>query len=83
VVWDKSLGVNGAWNADPCITVISDQSGTTCECEVFGTIAIVAEFIEEPSIPPEFFWLKIVKFVGFVCSLICTVIFVVTIAITP
>jgi hypothetical protein len=80
VVWDESLSTHGAWDSDPCVTVVSDQTGTTCECKVFGTFAIVAEFIEEPSVSPECVWLKVTKYLGFSLSLICCLIFVGTVA---
>ena len=60
VMWDEAVGLKGGWDPAACTTIISDQSGTTCECNRFGTIAIVAELVEEPTRPPEFLWTKVI-----------------------
>ena len=58
-IWSEDVGVGGGWDAAGCTTIISDQSGTTCECSRFGTIAVVAELVEEPKRQPEFLWMKV------------------------
>ena len=59
MIWNEAVGLKGGWDAAGCTTIISDQTGTTCECKHFGTIAIVAELVEEPTRPPEFLWMKV------------------------
>ena len=37
VVYNEDIGRYGAWDADKCTTVMSEQSSTLCECYTTGT----------------------------------------------
>ena len=37
VVYNEDIGSFGAWDADKCTTVLSEQSSTVCECYTTGT----------------------------------------------
>lgn len=37
VVYNEEIGRYGAWDADKCTTVLSEQSSTVCECYTTGT----------------------------------------------
>ena len=79
-MWNENIGTQGAWDATHCTTVITEQTGTTCECATFGTFAVVAELVEEPTKPDEYMWLKIIKYCGFGFSIVCVLILVIIIA---
>ena len=71
-----------AWDASDCTTVLTEQEMTVCECSTFGTVAVIAEIVEEPSRPDDYLWLIIVKYVGYVLSLVALAAFVIVIMIT-
>ncbi len=62
--------------------MVTDNTGTTCECKVFGTIAVIAEHVEDPSVTPEYLWLSIIKYVGFVLSFIFVLVFIFVVMVT-
>lgn len=45
VVWNEDIGTNGAWDGTHCTTVLTEQTQTTCECSVFGTMAVISGLI--------------------------------------
>jgi hypothetical protein len=80
VVWNKDLGVHGAWDDRSCTTVITEQTQTVCECGEFGTFAVIAELIESPHVEPERKWLKFIKYIGMGLSIPALLIFIAIIA---
>ncbi len=62
---------------------MSEQTAVVCECSSFGTLAVVAELVEEPYWPPEDNWLIIAKFSGITCSLVALIVFSFVIASSP
>jgi len=79
VIWNEEIGLNGAWDARGCTTVMNEQDSTLCECDRFGTYALAAEKIEQPIAKDAFSWLVISRYIGFVISLLSLTIFVVVI----
>ncbi len=57
-MFNEKIGKYGAWDADTCTTVLSEQSTTVCECGSFGTYALVAEKVEDPYVGEEYDWLR-------------------------
>ncbi len=82
-VWNEVLGGLGAWDADACVTVVSEQTETVCECHVFGTFAVIAEMAEEPSVPDEADWLKVAKSVGYFFSIPSLILFIIVLVAFP
>ena len=76
VVWDPSIGVKGAWDAQFCTTVMSTQDQTTCDCYTFGTFTLIAELVSKPEAEPDATWLMVWKYVGYVVTLILLPIFI-------
>lgn len=75
-VWNPDFGEHGAWDADKCTTVLSEQDVTTCECGTFGTFAVIAEMVEDPYLIPEEKWLTVTKYAGFIISLVLLAVFI-------
>ena len=75
VVWDPSIGVKGAWDAQHCTTVMIGQDSTTCDCYTFGTFTLIAELVSKPKAEPDATWLMVWKYIGYVLSLILLPIF--------
>ena len=46
VWWNPDFGTNGAWDPSYCTTVDTSAEMTDCECQRFGSIAILAEMSE-------------------------------------
>ena len=80
IMWNPDLGLHGAWDAESCTTVMSEQDSTTCECSQFGTYALAAEKIEQPEGKEDYTWLMVVRYIGFSVSLICLTVFILIIA---
>lgn len=76
VKFRDDLGVYGGWDAAPCTTVITEQDSTVCECGTFGTFAVVAEMVEEPSVDEDRTWLRVIKYTGFSVSILTLIVFV-------
>ncbi|CAM6054614.1 unnamed protein product [Sphagnum tenellum] len=74
--YNPDLGKFGGWDTSNCTTVITEQDSTLCECGIFGTFAVIAEMVEEPYVGPEQQWLTIVKYGGYVISLVMLLAFV-------
>lgn len=70
------LTQHGAWDANLCTTVLIEQDQTVCECRTFGSVSIVAEMVERPSLPPEDKWVTVVKYVGFCVSIVSLLVYV-------
>ena len=68
-VYNTDIGRYGAWDADKCTTVLSEQHSTVCECYTTGTFILIAEMVEPPAYGPEYDWLWIVKYVGYGLSI--------------
>jgi len=83
VVYNEGIGRFGAWDADKCSTVLTDQHSTVCECYTTGTFALLAEMVEPPQYGPEYDWLWVVKYIGYVLSIILLVVFIIVIFINP
>ena len=81
-VYNEAIGTYGAWDASKCTTTLSEQEATICECGTFGTFALIAELEEQPYVKDEYEWLTIVKYMGFVVSIILLLIFVLAIALS-
>ena len=79
VIWNPDIGQGGAWDAEGCTTVMSEQDSTTCECSKFGSYALAAEKIERPEPKRDFTWLVVSRYIGFVVSIISLLIFVIII----
>ena len=76
------VSAHGAWDTDGCTTVLSDQTNTICECELYGKYAVIAELVEDPYVEEEDDWLTVMKYIGFSVSIPCIVVLVVIIGIT-
>lgn len=81
--FNPNFGPYGGWDASGCTTIITEQTSTTCECSTFGTFAVVAEIVQDPFVPEEDVWVKVIKYCGFFFSLICLVPMMVVIALSP
>ena len=79
VMWNPDIGMFGAWDAEGCTTVMSEQDSTTCECKKFGTYALAAEKIERPEGHEDYTWLLVSRYIGFSVSIISLLIFVIII----
>ena len=75
VVWDPSIGVKGAWDAQHCTTVMIGQDSTTCDCYTFGTFSLIAELVSKPTAKPDATWLMVWKYIGYILSIILLPIF--------
>jgi len=82
VIWNDDIGDYGAWDSQGCTTVMTEQDSTLCECNKFGTYALIAEKIEKPSGNYEYDWLSISRYIGFTLSLLCLLIFILVIMIS-
>ena len=60
-IWNKRIGLHGAWDAQGITTVQIDENGATCVTNILGTYAIVAEKIEPPVPYGEEEWLVVAK----------------------
>ncbi len=69
VAWNEKLGSHGAWDADLCTTVLTVQTETVCECYIFSTFSIIAEYVEKPVLPDELLWISAIKYIGFTLSI--------------
>ena len=79
VMWNPDIGLSGAWDAEGCTTVMSEQDSTTCECSKFGSYALAAEKIERPEPKRDFTWLVVSRYIGFSVSILSLLIFVIII----
>ena len=82
-VYNDDIGRYGAWDADKCTTVLSEQHSTVCECYTTGTFILIAEMVEPPAYGPEYDWLWIVKYVGYGLSIVLLLVFITVIFINP
>ncbi len=73
----------GSWDADKCTTVLTEQTNTVCECSTFGTVAVIIEKVEPPYVTPEYGWLTITKYAGYIISIIVLLIFIGVISLSP
>ena len=71
-----------AWDSTDCTTVLTEQENTICECSTFGTVVVIAEMVEDPNRSQDYLWLTIVKYCGYVVSLIALIAFIVIIIMT-
>ena len=70
VYWNENYGVNGAWDTQGCHLIETDANKTKCECEHFGSMAVILERSEAIEIDDDCFPLMVVKYVGIVLSVI-------------
>ena len=82
VRWNHEIGLHGAWDPTGCTTVMTEQDSTSCECDRFGTFALLAEKIEQPFAKAAYPWLVISRYIGFVFSLVSLTIFVAVICVS-
>ena len=76
VVWNEDIGSHGAWDATKCTTVLTNKEATLCECATFGTFSLIAEMTQAPSYPPEYTWLIVIKYIGYIVSIVLITIFI-------
>ena len=78
-VWNPDIGPNGAWDTDGVTTVHADSSVANCYATKFGTFGLIAEIEDVPHNEDDPSWLMITKMVGHSLSIICLIVFIVTI----
>ena len=76
VVWDPSIGVKGAWDAQFCTTVMVGQDSTTCDCYTFGTFTLIAEIVSKPVAEKDPTWLMVWKYIGYILSILVLPVFI-------
>ena len=82
-MYNEDLGVHGGWDSSHCTTVLTEQEQTVCECGTFGTFAVIAEMVVEPSVGEEYEWLTVVKYVGYSFSLLLLIVFIMVLLLSP
>ena len=82
-LWNSDFGTHGGWDSSLCRTLVTENTGTVCECAGFGTYAVIAEIAHDPQAPDEYTWVQVIKYCGFICSIACLVVFILVIVFTP
>ena len=79
VWWNPDFGTNGAWDPAFCEVVVleSDETMTTCECQRFGSIAVLREMSEKFVVKSGCQIGLIVKYIGAVVSVLALLFFVI------
>ena len=78
-IWNKEIGLYGAWDTKGIRTEMVDETGATCVTNKLGTYAIIAEKIEPPFDYEEENWLFFTKMAGYIVSIALLLAFVVII----
>ena len=79
VWWNPDFGTNGAWDPAFCDVVLesSDDAMTTCECERFGSIAVLREMSEKFEVKSGCQIGLVIKYIGAIVSVFALLFFVV------
>ena len=64
VWWNEDFGSSGAWDPVGCYLRETDANKTECECENFGSMAVVMEIAEDIVIIDNCYIMTIIKYVG-------------------
>ena len=78
-IWNKEIGLYGAWDTKGIRTAKVDENGATCVTNKLGSYAIIAEKIEPPFDYEEENWLFVTKMAGYIVSIALLLAFVVII----
>jgi len=75
-IWNPDIGSRGGWDTDGIKTIYTDDKVANCAATKLGAYAVVAEIKDDPERDDDLPWLTIVKWIGYVLSLIALLLFI-------